>query len=215
MGSPTFFVGAAKELYHVYRVTHLPSGLIYFGCSCHPERRLKEHTYRYGAPKLREALLRDGISSCALEVIASFESRKSAHSYERQMIVWNKTIWPNGFNLQKGGEGTLTANLSKESRQRLSRQQKEIHGSEEGRERLRAIQTEAWSGERGEIRRAEQQKRWADPEFRERALAGIRRQQPESLKAFWSSPAGDARRKALADQNRRRAAFRRLQRDGK
>lgn len=190
------------ETWAVYKITHIETGRVYYGCSSQPNERLQQHRRARTAPRLHEALQQYGLAAFSLEVVEVCRSRKHAHAIEKRMIRENGSIWPNGFNLAKGGRGTLAPNLAPNVRERLSAACTERLASPEARERHRAGCLNAWQGEAGAARKHALSDRWKDPEFKERSLAGVRRLER------WNGPGADAEKKKAAhlksEWNRRR-----------
>jgi predicted GIY-YIG superfamily endonuclease len=161
------------EIWSVYKITHTPTGRSYFGCTCRPEVRMKEHARKPTAPKLHQALNEYAGAEFSFEIVLTLGSRKEAHRREAELIREHNSIWPNGFNLHKGGRGSLAENLPIEVRTRLSENSKRSNSSDEVRERQRSAMLLAWQGEKGEKRRQSQRMRFADPAFRANALRGL------------------------------------------
>lgn len=195
----------SDEAWVVYKIEHVASGLRYFGCTSRPHVRFREHyhnRHRPTSPKLCELMRQYPFESFSFEIVQACANRREANEAERESIRAFNSIWPNGLNLQKGGCGTLTANLSSESRKRLSEAAKSITLSEEAMTAHQARCERAWSGETGELRRQKQRDRWKDPDFRNASLSGLSQR--------WGGPKELANRemaaKRMVDRNRRLSA---------
>ncbi len=167
------------DTYCVYKITHIASAMAYFGVTSRPEVRFKQHFQSCGAPRLYEAMRRDGLHAFHFEIIAQFVTRRQACKSERGFVRQENTIWPNGFNLQAGGNGTLTPNLPQETRRALSENARRYHDDPENHKAHIERSRSMWAGEKGEARRQRMKERWQDEEFRERSLSGLRRAQDE------------------------------------
>jgi group I intron endonuclease len=193
-----------EDAWVVYKITLLTDGRSYFGCTCHETLRLKQHYHSRNSSntRLSQAMRENQLENFVFEVVARCNSRKEANLTEAALIRAHNTIWPKGFNLQKGGLGSLKANLSEETRAKLSAAVKLVTASEDGMRAHMERVYRSWSGERGESRRQRLRDRWSDPEFKANALRGIHR----ALDTRWNGADSESQKAAaaqlLADRNR-------------
>lgn len=191
---------------YLYRLTS-PSGKSYIGISKDYRRRWAIHRYRAnsnGQGALYTAIRKYKWESFSSEVlvIGSFEYVKGM---EIKAIKHFNTMYPNGYNLTRGGDGVVGKHtpqsvrdriaagnrgkvMSAESRQKLSIARKGIIITHEQRIKI-SIKMKQVCDDQWRQRRAESQRQlWQDPEYRQRMLAKRRARKVESSKA---APASD------------------------
>ena len=96
---------------HVYLLTCLTSGKSYVGISkCSAEKRFKDHckNARKGSKLfLHKAIRKYGAETFVLKILAVVETWEQAKNLEREFIASRDTFAPTGYNMTRGGEGTI------------------------------------------------------------------------------------------------------------
>jgi len=83
-----------------------PDGMKYIGKSLNFELRIKAHErYEYRCPKLSLWKQRHGWSNVNVSKLFSAEENEELCRKEIEMIAAHDTLWPNGLNMTRGGEG--------------------------------------------------------------------------------------------------------------
>ena len=65
-----------------------------------------------------------GLDNWSVEILATTDNREDAWELEQRFINDYKTLWPNGYNLSKGGVSTEGFHYSDKTRQKLSEAKK-------------------------------------------------------------------------------------------
>lgn len=96
-----------KEAY-VYRITNILNGMQYVGVAVNPKRRFQSHCRSVGSHRLllKNAILKYGKENFKMEVLLK-ASQKYCYEIEPKVIALYNTLKPNGYNLTKGGMGSL------------------------------------------------------------------------------------------------------------
>ena len=96
-----------KEAY-VYRITNTLNGMQYVGVAVNPKRRFQSHCRSVGSHRLllKNAILKYGKENFKMEVLLK-ASQKYCYEIEPKVIALYNTLKPNGYNLSKGGMGSL------------------------------------------------------------------------------------------------------------
>jgi group I intron endonuclease len=96
--------------YAVYIVTNIANAKQYVGITCNLDTRWKRHKKALGeTPLLHRAIKKYGKNAFVFTHIADAFDRESAFVIERLLIEQHNTLYPNGYNLTKGGEGGVGA----------------------------------------------------------------------------------------------------------
>lgn len=181
-----------EDVWVVYKITHIATGRAYYGCTGRWENRKKEHRRASESTKLHAEIRQYGSGAFLFEMVQECATRRKMHALERALIREQGTIWPAGFNMQKGGRGSLRDNLSAETRAKLTINGRRSLETPEAKAAHREGLLEAWSGARGDQRRKKMKEHWNDEDFRSRALSGLRRnvrwapENAEKTRAFHS-----------------------------
>lgn len=108
----------------IYKITNLINGKVYIGQTVRPlNQRLANHKL-YPKSLISNAFKKYGIENFTIETIDTAVNKEELDSKERMWIEHYNSISPNGYNLTKGGGGTLGYKLSKETRLKISRANK-------------------------------------------------------------------------------------------
>ena len=92
----------------VYRITNTINGMQYIGVTVDPKKRFRSHCRGIGSHRLllKNAILKYGKEHFKMEVLLK-ASQKYCYEIEPKVIALYNTIKPNGYNLSKGGMGSL------------------------------------------------------------------------------------------------------------
>ena len=112
-------------VYAIYIVTNLLNAKQYVGISKNLTERWKQHKKALGeTPLLHRALKKYGKENFVFTHIADAFDKESVCDLERFLIKQHNTLYPNGYNLTKGGDGGAGAKLgrvvSEETRKKIS-----------------------------------------------------------------------------------------------
>ena len=96
---------------YLYKVTDLLNGKAYIGVTYNVRRRLAAHKRKTPGMENRRQLLKlamctSGVDNFSTEVLC-IGSRAYCHELEMKAIVAFNTLEPNGYNVTKGGLGSL------------------------------------------------------------------------------------------------------------
>jgi group I intron endonuclease len=96
-----------KEAY-VYRITNTLNNMQYVGVAVNPKKRFQSHCRNVGSHRLllKNAILKYGKENFKMEVLLK-ASQKYCYEIEPKVIALYNTLKPNGYNLSKGGMGSL------------------------------------------------------------------------------------------------------------
>jgi len=114
------------ELYKI----NFPNGKIYIGITRKTaEYRLKRH---YKVPEkdrqpCQRALHKYGLESIRIEKLATCDEWELLCLSEREAIEKYDTLYPNGYNMTLGGEGTLKTNLTGEAWEKRERERISVY----------------------------------------------------------------------------------------
>lgn len=96
-------------MYTVYVRTNLVNGMKYVGQTKDLKRRenyWRSEKCKYANKKLSDDRFIFGLDNWSLEILAEVETREEAWELEQKFIKELDTIYPNGYNLAKGGRGS-------------------------------------------------------------------------------------------------------------
>jgi len=117
-----------------------PSNKKYIGAtSQNTKERWKEHCQRAreGRPgAIYNAIRKYGAESFIVLSLFDSDNWEEIISKEVELIAENNTLYPNGYNLTIGGEGTPGTTITEEARQRMSAGQKKRYENPEQRKLL-------------------------------------------------------------------------------
>lgn len=91
-----------EGLASIYKITNSITGLSYIGVTSNLEKRISDHLSGTGNRIIRECIS-DGFVVAVLYQSYDYNHCKSI--IEPLLIKEHNTLWPNGYNLAKGGEG--------------------------------------------------------------------------------------------------------------
>jgi group I intron endonuclease len=96
-----------KEAF-VYRITNLINGMQYIGVTVNPVNRFRSHCRNVGSTRLllKNAILKYGKENFKMKLLLK-ASQKYCYEIEPKIIELYNTLNPNGYNLSKGGMGSL------------------------------------------------------------------------------------------------------------
>ena len=80
--------------------------------------------YSYTNKYIDEDRAKYGLDNWAVEVLTTADNREDAWEIEQRFINDYNTLWPNGYNIAKGGGGSNGVRPSDETRQKLSEERK-------------------------------------------------------------------------------------------
>jgi group I intron endonuclease len=106
-----------KKICGIYKITHRESGMCYIGLSTHIFHRWKSHVSTKKKYKIHEAFDQFGIDAFFFEVVEKCD-KKELRKRERHWIKHYDCVWPKGYNMNKGGGGTVKH--SKETLRKMS-----------------------------------------------------------------------------------------------
>jgi group I intron endonuclease len=99
-----------KKIYRIYRYTNILNGMKYHGKTCrqHQSTRTGKNGKRYveNCPRFGEAIKEYGWSNFKYEVLEDGLTKEEAEVREQYWIEKENSIWPNGYNVTLGGDGT-------------------------------------------------------------------------------------------------------------
>ena len=93
--------------YFLYKITNLINGKIYIGQTNDFDRRWYEHCNRaQNIPRqtVEYAIKKYGVNSFQYELLENVSSREEANLKEILYIKEHSSIYPNGYNIEKGGK---------------------------------------------------------------------------------------------------------------
>lgn len=91
------------KTYQIYKHT-APDGKAYIGQTCNRKRRDYNHKTCKRITPLTTAIIEHGWDSFLHETLATDLNKEDADTLEIALIESHSTLYPNGFNLHKGGE---------------------------------------------------------------------------------------------------------------
>jgi group I intron endonuclease len=106
-----------KKICGIYKITHRESGMCYIGLSTHIFHRWKSHVSTKKKYKIHEAFDQFGIDAFSFEVVEKCD-KKELRKRERHWIKHYDCVSPKGYNMNKGGGGTVKH--SKETLRKMS-----------------------------------------------------------------------------------------------
>lgn len=97
-----------EKVAYVYRITNALNGMQYVGVTVNPKKRFRSHSRNVGSHRLllKNAILKYGKENFKMEVLLK-ASQTYCYEIEPKVIALYKTLKPNGYNLTKGGMGSL------------------------------------------------------------------------------------------------------------
>jgi group I intron endonuclease len=112
--------------YAVYIITNIRNGKQYVGVSKHLKRRWARHLRALGeTPLLHKAINKYGKDSFVFTHFADAFDKEAAFDIEKMLIEQHNTMYPNGYNLTKGGECGVGAAkgsiVSEETKEKISK----------------------------------------------------------------------------------------------
>lgn len=181
------------EIYgRIYCITNAINGKQYVGQTVQKlSIRWASHKRQTGGCRaLSNAIKKYGASNFAIEELAEAASQSELDELERHWISMLNTMWPNGYNLNSGGNGTgplspETKELARQAAKRRWQNEEYVKRHKEGVLRAMAdpnIRAKIEAGIRSQAEKArrseEVKRRWADPKLaakmREDFLARIK-----------------------------------------
>ena len=143
---------------YIYKITNKLNNKIYIGQTIkkRPTDRYSQHRYlanhleqEKGINYLHRAMASDGLDNFYFEVIEQIEN-SLLNEREQYWIEYYNCIIPNGYNITKGGNGTLGYSRSQSIEEREKRQQSNKNyyiNHPEAREKARQRTLELWKDE--------------------------------------------------------------------
>lgn len=97
-----------EKVAYVYCITNTLNGMQYVGVSINPQKRFASHCRSVGSHRLllKNAIIKYGKENFKIEVLLK-ASQKYCYEIESKVIALYNTLKPNGYNLSKGGRGSL------------------------------------------------------------------------------------------------------------
>lgn len=77
-----------------------------------------------------------GLDNWTVDILGEADNREDAWELEQRFIRDFNTIWPNGYNLAKGGSGNNGYKHSEKTRQKIAESHKGKHHSDETRQKM-------------------------------------------------------------------------------
>ena len=118
-----------ERIFTIYKATNTINGKIYIGQTVEElKNRRSAHITRANSGSrycFHNAIRKYGPDTFIWEAIFFCYSKKEADAKESEFILSLNTKVPVGYNMTDGGEGTLGCSPSKETREKISRAQKE------------------------------------------------------------------------------------------
>jgi group I intron endonuclease len=160
----------------VYLIRCLVSGRWYIGiCVAAPAKRWADHCWTALRTEsktwLHRAIRKYGKEAFIIEHIASAKTWDDACAIERALIVQYDTFGRNGYNMTRGGDGTVGHIPSEETRTARSNKLKGRVFSEEHRRKISENGKASWTPERRARVSAQAKERMADPIYKANLLA--------------------------------------------
>ena len=84
------------------------------------EYNWKSFSNTYANNHINEDRAKYGLDNWTVEVLATTDNREDAWELEQRFINDYNTLWPNGYNISKGGGGHNGCKFSDETKQKLS-----------------------------------------------------------------------------------------------
>jgi group I intron endonuclease len=169
----------------IYMVRNTVTGKIYIGQTHRSlEERWKAHCYdalyKESNNLFHSSILKHGIDSFEVEVLAKAFSQEELDQLEKHYIDTLSTMNPNGYNLKTGGQNGCQ--FSEESKQKMASAKLGTTVSEEVRAKMSESHKKFWTNnEEASQQRSEQSKKaWQDPAYREKIS--------QARTEYWSDP---------------------------
>jgi group I intron endonuclease len=108
----------------IYLITNTINGKQYVGQTTRTiEIRWKDHKHHkdFGTSYLHKAIKKYGEENFIREIVCEPLTLESMNDLEREYIEKYNTLSPNGYNLTKGGEGSLGLKHTDEAKEKMSR----------------------------------------------------------------------------------------------
>lgn len=130
-----------------------PSGKIYIGQTCQiPERRWMNGLGYKAHPYFFNAIRKYGWDNFEHVIIADDLTKKEADWLEKYLIAYYETMNPlKGYNLTKGGEGSLGRVASEETRRKISEANKGKHTHQLGKKHSDEAKQKMSIAQRGKV----------------------------------------------------------------
>lgn len=117
-------MNTANRIGYIYKYTNLINGKIYIGKTYRLNKRKYEHKHREVNTYFHNALKKYGFENFKYEVIAQTDNDKTLNFLETYYIRKFNSFIENGYNLTRGGEGTLGYTVSERVKEIVSKTQK-------------------------------------------------------------------------------------------
>ena len=106
----------------IYRLTNLITKKTYIGKTIHFKQRMKGHKHSMKKAKtyLHKSINKHGWDKFKKEIIIDDVPEEDLSNLEKCYIEMENTMFPNGYNLTTGGEGTVGYKHTDETRKKLS-----------------------------------------------------------------------------------------------
>lgn len=115
----------------IYKITNLINNKVYIGQTTMPIRdRWRIHCSRTNTCRFRSDIEKYGKANFSIEEIDFGNSRAELNFKERYWIDKENSLWPNGYNVRRGG---YDINYSEESRKKMSRNHADFSGEKNPR----------------------------------------------------------------------------------
>ena len=111
-----------EKKFTIYLRRNLMNDKCYVGQTCNFNGRKKQWRclkYTYTNKYIDEDRLKFGLDAWSVEVLATTDNQEDAWEIEQRFIKDYNTIWPNGYNLAKGGGGR-SCKHSEKAKQKMS-----------------------------------------------------------------------------------------------
>src|SRR3990167_7979837 len=108
----------------IYVIRHKASGREYVGKTVEPlSHRLSGHRSRAtrgSRSPLHHAMQADGVDAFEMELLATATSHDELWALEKQFIEERNTVYPNGYNLVRGGRGNFGWKMPEDTRAKIA-----------------------------------------------------------------------------------------------
>lgn len=167
-GQGTYIWNGSGKFGYVYLITDTLNNKQYVG----QHRGYKLDEKYYGTGKIIKHLInKHGIGILKREILDYASSQQELSEKEIEYIKKYDTLWPKGYNLTLRMQAiepyTTNAEISVETRQKLSEYMKERWKDEEFRNKFSTLQKQLWQSQNYRQEQSESRKRaWEDTEYR-------------------------------------------------
>lgn len=104
----------------IYKVTNTINGKIYIGQTVRKlNQRIANHRY-YKKSLISQAFAKYGMENFVIEEIDRADSKEELDEKEKKWIAFYDSLAPKGYNLCKGGGGTVGYHLSDDTKRKIS-----------------------------------------------------------------------------------------------